>query len=172
MLMKRIALGEKAALEELYKEMSKPVYYYALHLVGDPDTAEDVMQDTFVSVMRSSSSYDIKEKGRSWIFTIAKNKALDQIRKNRGSVSLQDTEDITDPSDFSVRSDSKTDVMKMLDTLSKKERDIVMLRLFGDMTLTEVSGQLGLPKGTVFWTYNNAIKKLKKRYTGGEENEK
>ena len=60
-LMKRIALGDMAALEELYKNMSKPVYFYALRLTGSPEAAEDVMQDTFISVLKGSGNY--KEKG-------------------------------------------------------------------------------------------------------------
>lgn len=170
-LMKRIALGDMTALEALYKGMSKPVYFYALRLTGNPDTAEDVMQDTFVSVMRSSNSYGAKEKGSSWIFTIARNKAIDLSRKNRPVISI-DEADIVGQREFTPDSDNRLTAMSMLDSLSKKERDIVMLRLFSDMTLTQVSKELNLPKGTVFWTYNNAIKKLGKAYTGGEQNEK
>ncbi len=171
-MMKRIALGDMTALEELYRDMSKPVYFYALRLVGDPVAAEDVMQDTFVSVMRNSASYNAEEKGRAWLFTIAKNKAADVLRKKTDNLSVQDVEDIADRRDFTEQSDAGIAVTALLNLLSKKERDIVMLRLFGEMTLTQVSTELGIPKGTVFWTYNNAVKKLRKYYTGGDRNEK
>ena len=171
-LMKRIALGDMAALEELYRNMSKPVYFYALRLVGDPVAAEDVMQDTFVSVMRSSGTYNAEEKGRAWLFTIAKNKAADIIRKRSDLVSGGEIEDVADRRDFTTQSDNSISVTNLLNQLSKKERDIVTLRLFGDMTLTQVSKELDIPKGTVFWTYSNAVKKLRRYYTGGEKDEK
>ena len=170
-LMKRIALGDMTALEELYKNMSKPVYFYALHLVGDSVAAEDVMQDTFVSVMRSSETYNAEGKGKAWLFTIAKNKASDILRKKADISDLSDIEDVADRRDFTLQSENGIIVSQLLNLLSKKERDIVTLRLFGDMTLTQVSKELGIPKGTVFWTYNNAVKKLRKYYTGGEKNE-
>ncbi len=170
-LMKRIALGDMAALEELYKNMSKPVYFYALHLIGDPVAAEDVMQDTFVSVMRSSSSYRAEEKGKAWLFTIAKNRAADVAKRRAAAIPVQDVEDVADRRDFTVQSDIGISVTNLLNSLSERERDIVTLRLFGDMTLTQVSKELGIPKGTVFWTYSNAVKKLRKLYTGGENDE-
>ncbi len=172
LLMQRVARGEMTALEELYAAMSKPVYFYALRLVGDPDAAEDVMQDTFVSVMRNCASYDSREKGKSWIFTIAKNRAMDHLRRSNRATSLDEASELPEAADFTDGSDSRISALKMLEALNKKERDIVTLRLFGEMTLTQVSEELNLPKGTVFWTYNNAIKKLKKSFKGGEGNEK
>lgn len=170
-LIKETALGDKSALENLYKSMSKPVYFYVLRLVGDPDVAEDVMQDTFVSVMRSCASYDEREKGKSWIFTIAKNRAMDYLRRANKTVSLEEGEIYADGMTFTDETDSRLYALRLLEGLNKKERDIVTLRLFGDMTLTQVSKELGLPKGTVFWTYNNAIKKLRNSM-GGEKDEK
>ncbi len=171
-LMKRIALGDMDALEQLYAGMSKPVYYYALRLLGDPDAAEDVMQDTFVSVMRSSSSYNSEEKGRAWIFTIAANKTADLKRSLSRQVLLDTFDENGSAETFTDSSDDRISALRMLDILTKKERDIVMLRLFGDMTLTQVAKELDMPKGTVFWAYNNAIKKLRRHFTGGEKDEK
>ena len=99
-LIKETALGDKTALETLYKAMSKPVYFYVLRLVGDPDVAEDVMQDTFVSVMRSCASYDEREKGKSWIFTIAKNRATDYLRRANKTVSLEKSENFAESMTF------------------------------------------------------------------------
>ena len=70
--------------------------------------------------------------------------------------------------DFTVQSDTGIDALHMLEGLSPREKNIVLLRLLGDMTLTEVAAELNIPKGTVFWTYNNAVKKMRKQYTGGE----
>ncbi len=170
-LMKRIALGDLTALETLYGEMSRPVYFFALRLLGDPDAAEDVMQDTFVSVMRNSGSYKSDGKGKSWIFTIAKHKAADELRRKKAEPLEDAPESAAAAPDFSEKSDEKISALKMLDILDKKERDIVMLRLLGEMTLTQVAKELDMPKGTVFWSYNNAVKKLRNHFKGGENDD-
>ena len=167
-LMKKISQKDSSALEALYKAMSKPIYFYVLHLTGNPHIAEDVMQDTFVIVLQKSHLYKEKGKGRSWLFTIAKNLTVDiQRKQNRIDSDEINPETVIDD-DFAYRSDTGITALKMLDSLNSKEREIVMLRLLSDMTLTEVSAELNIPKGTVFWTYNNAIKKIKKQFAGGD----
>lgn len=59
------AQGDTAAFETLYRQMRKPVYFYALHFCGDHALAEDVMQDTFVTVWGKSSSFTPRGDGRS-----------------------------------------------------------------------------------------------------------
>ncbi len=166
-LMAEISCGNAAALEKLYKKMSKPVFFYAYRLLGDYDAAEDVMQDTFVSVLKNSKSYRESGMGRSWIFTIAKNKALDKIRKEKSLVLLDESNEPASECKEIERKESDESFLSMLSPLNEKEREIVILRLLSDMTLTEVASELGIPKGTVFWSYNNAIKKLKKHNSGG-----
>ncbi len=171
-LIKRIAAGDMQALEILYRNMSKPVYFYALRLTGSPEAAEDVMQDTFISVLKGSGNYKEKGKGTSFIFTIAKNRATDWLRRNRNTVGLDDISGLPDDNTPVYFSESIITFMQMLSPLNKKERDIVIMRLLSDMTLTQISRELGIPKGTVFWTYNNAVKKLRKASEGGNLNEK
>ena len=169
-LMSRIQSGDGTALEELYAGMSKPVFFYALRLCGNYDAAQDVMQDTFVTLMRKSSLYRTENKGRAWIFTVARNLVTDmQRRQSRTDPDgFEILSEIPGADDFTVRSDTGVDALQLLEGLSPREKNIVLLRLLGDMTLTEVAEELRIPKGTVFWTYNNAIKKMRRQYTGGE----
>lgn len=167
-LMSRLQSGDGTALEELYKDMSKPVFFYALRLCGNYDAAEDIMQDTFVALMRKSSLYRAEEKGRAWIFTLARNLVTDMQRKRSRADDFAVIPEMPGADDFTVQSDTGIDALQMLDGLSAREKNIVLLRLLGDMTLTEVASELNIPKGTVFWTYNNAVKKMRKQYTGGE----
>ena len=65
-LMKKISQKDSSALEALYKAMSKPIYFYVLHLTGNPHIAEDVMQDTFVIVLqkRNKNGYGYHTGGQ------------------------------------------------------------------------------------------------------------
>ena len=167
-LMRKLQSGDGTALEELYNGMHEPVFYYALRLCGSYDAAEDVMQDTFVTLMRKSSLFRAEDKGRAWIFTITKNLVVDLQRKQSRTDAFEVVHELPGADDFTIQSDTGIDALHMLEGLSAREKNIVLLRLLGDMTLTEVAEELDIPKGTVFWTYNNAVRKMRKQYTGGE----
>ncbi len=155
--------GDKAALERLYAEMSRPVYFYALRLCGDTAMAEDVMQDTFLAVWHYADTFAAQstQNGRAWLFTIAKNKTLDRLRDRKRHTSMGDRDEWVDARQPVESMLSELAFWQRLSPLSEKERDVVSLRLLAGMTLTEVAEELTMPKGTVFWTYNQAIKKLR-----------
>ena len=123
-LLRRTAAGDKAAIAELYEKFRMPVYYYALHLLGNKELAEDVMQETFVSFLRSSSTYRQSGKASAWIFTITKNKAIDWKRKERLSVSYDGAENLLNPVADIAESVDDTE-LTMLSCLNEKERDIL-----------------------------------------------
>ena len=80
-LILRIAQGDTAALEVLYRQTSSSIYGFALSILRDPTAAEDVMQDTFVSVMQSAPGYQPSGKPMAWLLTITRNLALMRLRK-------------------------------------------------------------------------------------------
>jgi RNA polymerase sigma-70 factor (ECF subfamily) len=163
-LLMKIADGDIEALECLYKGMKKPVYFYALRLSGNSEMAEDAVQDTFISIMRNSGSYTSTGSGAAWIFRIAKHRVLDYQKKKK--LLPQPEEELPDPSCQIDRLLSDHAFFDMLAPLTQKERDIVILRILVGLSLTDAALELGLPKGSVFWSYHNAMKKLKKSMKG------
>ena len=91
-LIKKIAQGDIDAFENLYVGMKIPVYFYALNLSNNPNIAEDAMQDTFISIMRNCRSYISKGNSQTWIFTIVRNKVLDQLKKQKPTCSIDEIE--------------------------------------------------------------------------------
>lgn len=160
-LIVKTAHGDNAAFEELYKEMRKPVYYYALHFCGNPSIAEDVMQDTFITIWSKSSSFIPQGDGRSWILSIAKNKALDILKKSNRTCSLDYIGDVGGEDGKLNLFENKTVLDDLLRTLDNKELDIVVLRHIVGLPLTEIAKEKDMKKGTVFWMYNRAVKKLR-----------
>ncbi len=162
-LIMRIAKGDDGALEALYKGMKRPVYFYALQLSGSRNIAEDAMQDTFISIMSHCGSYQAKGNGRAWIMTITRNKVFDLLRKQKHFSAMDELENQEEYSYWMNAPFEEQDAfLDILKPLNKKERDIVILRILAGLTLTQIAYELALPKGSVFWTYNNAMKKLKK----------
>lgn len=160
-LIVKIAHKDNEAFEELYKEMRKPVYYYALHFCSNHTIAEDVMQDTFITIWSKSNSFIPQGDGRSWILSITKNKTLDALKKMKHNCSLDDIVDVGEEDGQLKLIENEAMLDGLLRTLSNKELDIVILRHIVGLTLTEIAKDKNMKKGTVFWTYNSAIKKLR-----------
>jgi RNA polymerase sigma factor (sigma-70 family) len=79
----RAARAETASFDRLFEEFSAPIYNYALRMVGDPDRAADITQDTFIKAYRKLDSLTDETSIRSWLYRIATNTAIDDMRRRR-----------------------------------------------------------------------------------------
>lgn len=169
----KTAHRDNEAFEELYLAMRKPVYFYALRFCGNHSIAEDVMQDTFITVWSKSSSFVPNGNGYSWILTIAKNKTLNIIKKEQKHVSLDEVdEEIYDDNYFTSAISDNVLLGQLLRSLNSRESDIVILRHVIGLTLTEIAKEKSIKRGTVFWLHNSAIKKMRKAYERMQHDEK
>ena len=155
----RAAKGDMDALEQLYLAYRLPVYYCALRLCGGEVLAEDVTQDTFLALWRGAGEYRQQGQGRAWILRIAQNKAMDALRRQSRDLPLEAA-----PEQEAPLPPEPELLQELLQGLGPKERDIVSLRVLSGFTLTECASMLRLPKGSVFWSYHNAMKKLREKY--------
>ena len=164
-LAQKIARGDERAFEELYNKTRQAVYSVCLGLVRVHMTAEELMQDTFVTVWTHSGEF--KGHGyKTWILTIAKNKSLNHLKKQSREVAVDfsENEDIGSyESDMAL----SVTIRAALDTLDPIDRQIVLLRNSG-VKAKEIAEYLGIPRGTVSWKYTEALKKLKKYMEGTE----
>ena len=79
--MTRLAAGEKAAFDEIYRATRRTVYYIALSYVRERMLAEDVMQTTYLKVLGNASRYKKGTNASAWIARIARNEAIDLLRR-------------------------------------------------------------------------------------------
>jgi RNA polymerase sigma factor (sigma-70 family) len=79
----RAARAGSASFDRLFEEFSAPIYNYALRMVGDPDRAADITQDTFIKAYRKLDSLTDETSIRSWLYRIATNTAIDDMRRRR-----------------------------------------------------------------------------------------
>ncbi len=169
----KTARRDNEAFKKLYLEMRKPVYYYALRFCGNHSIAEDVMQDTFITVWSKSASFVPNGNGYSWILTIAKNKALDAMKKEQKHCSIEEAgQEIFEENYLLSAFSDKILLGELLRSLNSRESDIVILRHIVGLTLTEIAKEKNIKRGTVFWLHNSAIKKMRKAYERIEFNEK
>jgi RNA polymerase sigma-70 factor (ECF subfamily) len=148
------------AFEAIYHETKHAVYAMILPIVKDRSLAEDIMQDTYIKMIEKINTYNPKYKFINWLLTIAKNLALDVYRRKQFETPLTDEwlEDLPS-SDSSIEKTLQAEYY--LNQLSEEERQIVLLKVVGELTHKDIAYQLGKPIGTVTWMYNEALKKMR-----------
>lgn len=161
-LIAAIAAGDTEALHRLYNAVSGSVYGFALSITKQSQDAEDVLQDTFVTIYDKASTYQPQGKPMAWILTIARNHALMRIRSRKREASFEET--VADNSlAFSriERPEDRQAVEALLQILTEEERQIVVLHAVAGLKNREIAAVTELPLGTVLSKYNRAVKKLK-----------
>lgn len=161
-LISEIALGKTDALEKFYIQTKTAVYGFALSIVKNPQTAEDIMQDTYIKIYASSGSYRTQGKPMAWILTIVKNLALTGLRNmSENNLSLKD-EWTSAINSFTESSMDRILLNKVLESLSDVECRIVILHSITGLKHREISELLDIPLSTTLSKYRRSLSKLKK----------
>ncbi len=152
-LVRLIASGDEAALRELYAAYGQRLYAYALRLVNDPALAEDVVQETLVSVWHGAESYRGEGRVVAWLLGIAHNLALKAIRRQPLPLSAEMEAILPDPGDspeelVQDREQSRW-LRRGLNSLSADHRAVLELVFYQGLSLAEVAQVVGCPSGTV-----------------------
>ena len=145
--------GDKAAFESLYEAMKKPLFTVVLRVTGDRALSEDILQDVFLKLYLSPPEGAVNP--RAYLCRMARNLAIDSLRRRRQEAPLEEVENtVFHPTDdLALRMDIEDAIL----SLPERERQIVTLRLNGELKFREVAEILELPLGTVLWSYQKAI---------------
>lgn len=159
--------GEEKALEELIGRYLPLIFGFARKYTGNPDTAADIAQETFVKVWKNIRKFKQTEKFRPWVFTIAKNTALDWLRK-REDISLSAFEDKETGElklDFAEQNledsiDIKNRAKKaegILFGLPENYKTVIFMHDEEELTFKEIAEALKEPLNTVKSRYRRAM---------------
>jgi RNA polymerase sigma-70 factor, ECF subfamily len=156
----------EATFEALYRSSRDDVYAYVAGLLRDRSAAEDVTAAAFERAYRKRSRFDPRRgTPRAWLFGIARNAALDELRRRKRRATLEvDPEDVgaTTPeehADFTLRREV---IRAALAQLSGQERDLVSLKFAGGLSNAELGNVLGLSESNAGTRLHRAITKLRK----------
>jgi RNA polymerase sigma-70 factor (ECF subfamily) len=170
-LLASVGRSDKDALGALYDRYGRRVFALAVRILNDPVTSEEVTQDVFMSIWRRGGSYS-SEKGKftTWLFSIAHNRTIDELRRRRRDTNhrndnLEDhleivSEDIS-PDDSAVAQSEYALVREALRVLPAEQRAVVELSYYKGLTQAEIAEKLGQPLGTVKTRMRLALKKLR-----------
>ncbi|MDF2145338.1 ECF RNA polymerase sigma factor SigK [Knoellia sp. p5-6-4] len=155
-LLRASARGDEQAFAELYDATSRRLYGLVLRVVRDPSQAEEVAQEAFLEIWRTSARFDrAKGSAMSWMLTIAHRKAVDRVRSAEASSRRDATYEATTQDrayDITAeeveRSLDSQRVRQALASLTETQRGAVQLAYFGGYTHNEVAALLGIPLGT------------------------
>ena len=167
-LITRIKLEDREAFGELYDLFSADIYRFAFVMVREKCEAQDIVSETFVRVWRSILRYE-KGNFRAYVFMIARNLAMDALRKRkRAVVPVPDENEIEDTQispiiDDVVKSEEEKLIYTMLMQLSPEYREIISLRFMQGMSTKEVSDLLGKSEASVKITQHRAMTKLREK---------
>ena len=157
--MTRLAAGEKAAFDEIYRATRRTVYYIALSYVRERMLAEDVMQTTYLKVLGNASRYKKGTNASAWIARIARNEAIDLLRRRARELSVDEREN---PLPFGTQ--NVDDYGLLIDLarriLKQEEFSVLMLAATEGYKRREIAQMLSMPLPTVSWHYARAVKKL------------
>jgi len=176
-LVSRYLSGDQNALEILIKRYLSQIYGFVLTYAKSEDVAEDITQDTFVKVWKKIKKFDADKKFKSWIFTIARNTALDHLKKKQ-AVSFSALDAVYGENhsqnafaDTALRPDELFELYESdnwfeaaIAKLSDKYRRVVIMR-HNDLTFREIAQELREPLHTVKSRYRRALLILKKSLT-------
>ena len=156
--------GDRAAFEELYDDLKTPIYTIICRITWDESTSKDIMQEVFVKLYRSLPGPSVRNP-RAYIFQIARNLAIDSMRKQPQHVPLDDVSDVTHQplNDLALR----MDIDKAMKSISAQECQIVTLHVVGELKFREIAEIVKIPLGTALWKYQKAIAQLQRIIVGG-----
>ena len=174
-LMALVDGGEVRAFEVIFERHAGAGYSLALRMCGRRALAEDIVQDAFLSLWRSGTSYD-RTRGsvRSWVLSAVHNRAVDALRR-AGSKAGRDVPDegiaerlpAPEATDAEVeRRDAARQVRSALDELPADQRQVIELAYFGGLTHNQIAEMLELPPGTVKGRMRLGLSKM--RFALGE----
>ena len=157
-------------MEEIYKEHSMTVYKYLLSITHDENIAEELTQETFYQAVRCIDKFDKSCKITTWLCAIAKNQLLSYSRKHKPANELEDVHIAKGNVETDVLADiSKVDILKKIHLLEDPYKEVMYLRVFGDLSFKEIGEVLNKSENWARVTYYRGKEKLRKELDNDEE---
>jgi len=176
-LMQAYLSGDLAAFEELALRYESRLVSYACSYLHRQSLSEDIVQDVFMKLIENKKGYDPSRPFRPWLYRIARNRIFDELRKNRRwhifhlntspeqdfPLQIGELPDPTlSPRETLNRNELCKSLLKGLNELDSRSREMLILRYLQGLPVREVSEIMGIPEGTIHSGTHRALKSLEK----------
>ena len=151
-------------MDEINEECFETVYKYLFCLTHNSDISEELTQETFYRAVKKIDTYNGKCKISVWLCQIAKHLWYNQCRKNKRIVDTDETFDIEDPQNLEeqfIAGEEKVLLYKKMQNLDEKTREVLYLRITGELSFKEIGEILGKTENWARVTFYRGKSKLK-----------
>lgn len=173
-LIKACAEGDHAAFDILFKKYARPLTFFINQILHNQNRAEDIFQDTFIKVLENAGKFDDRYKFSTWIYRIALNLSINEIRKRQrenGRMYAQNIHntyrDILDtipnkktPADILESKDRASRINDALNHLSVSKRTAFVLKFYHHLSYEEIANIMNCSIGTVKSRIHYAVEKI------------
>ena len=176
-LLARAGVGDRAAFSTLYDRSSSHLFAVVLRICRDRAQAEDILQEVYVNVWRAASGFDAAQsQPLTWLTSIARNRAIDSLRRGQTQPQLQTSHSADDedsdvydttaddspgPLELLSRASDARALSTCLEVLTPPQRQSVALAFYDGLSHAEVADKMGQPLGTVKSWVRRALLSLK-----------
>ena len=160
--------SDQAWLAEIFRVNELPLMGYATHLLGDPDRASDVVQDTFVRLCKQPRD-QVRDRVRQWLFKVCRNRALDIIKKESRMKTLDDAKASLqvsrdgDPSSKVELAERHASAEGLLSKLPVRQQEVIRLKVHAGLSYREISDLTGLSISNVGYLLSTGLKSVRNR---------
>jgi RNA polymerase sigma-70 factor (ECF subfamily) len=160
-------------IREALERYESRLIRYAGQLLGDLDTARDVVQDTFLTLVRADPR-EVGDHLGAWLFTVCRNRSLDILRKEHRMQRLDDVAVAAQaapepgPSALAEIMDVHARVLAVLATLPPNQQEVVRLKFHGELSYREISRITGLSESNVGYLIHVAVRTVRQRLQAAE----
>lgn len=174
-LIKQFIQGKQSCIEVLINRHKKKIFTYIMLIVKDQPLAEDIFQETFIKVIKSLRKGKYREEGKflSWVMRIAHNLTLDYYRKQKHLKTISNDNndlDIFNSIKFSeanvedeiIQEQISKDVRSLIDELPNDQKQVILLRHYGDLSFKEIAEQTDVSINTALGRMRYALINLRK----------
>ncbi len=172
--------GSQKAYAELEGRYRSAIFHIVYKIVREKDTADDLVQETFMKAFASLASYRPEYRFSTWLYKIAANSSIDFLRKKRikalsldqeietgeGKVEIEVADYSYHPEQDMVRKQQRVSIEEAIDSLPDKYREVIVFRHKEDKSYEEIADLLHIPVGTVKARIFRARELLKKKLRG------
>ena len=167
-LLGRVAAGDREAFTALYEHTSAKVYGVIVRIVNNRSSADEVMQEVFVKVWQRAGEFDSQRASPiTWMATIARNRAIDEIRRAKPLRIVETPEpidiaaDLDHPLDSAERSETLQALIACLNRLGEERREIILLAYYRGLSREDLAQRFGRPVPTIKTWLHRGLAQLK-----------
>jgi RNA polymerase sigma-70 factor (ECF subfamily) len=187
MLMVRYQRGDREAFAELVRRYHVPIYNFVFRQVRHPELARDLAQDVFLRVVQNAAEFKHEARFSTWLYTIARNLAVDQLRKlgHRRHASLDqpvtndesrvlgdnvaDAHPRASVERMAASAEVMSSIVRAVDSLPDEQREVFLLREIGNLPFKDIAQITGVGENTVKSRMRYALDRLQEALTDFEE---